>query len=578
MAYSQVTYTGNGVTKQFAVPFPYILQAHVTASVAGVLTAFTWVNSQTILFSAAPADGAAILISRESSRALRLVDFADGQTLTEGDLDQDSLQAFYLAQEAFDNLGSAPTGGDMRRSNNLSDVLNAASARANIGALGVAGGTLTGPLLNYTSSPSAPSELVPKSYVDAAIAAIGGGGGVTTFNGRSGGVSLTSLDVTGALGFTPLSLAGGTLTGPLFLSSAPTDPAHAANKAYVDAMAVTGGVNLAADYAWTGTHTWTGNLRYDKNYKVLTNIRTDNGSLSPLTGEHNSFAGFVTRTAGSAADSIVPFVAHGVSDGTHSGNVWGIATEAYNAATKNGGYGTQLFGGEFSILNLCKTSTAPRHAGLLVVFKNRMDVQDTPVNGVPSAGQAYNKNTSAVYIDTGAGRVGSASNPYTGNASIECGWNKGIYFSPYSLDTAAGVKATAIDLTALDAGAPEGGLFSARVDSGLALPDGMPITLSTNKQGSKIYYDKTTLATVFGYYTAKRFGVQSAGSYPGTIYQYNGTDGAFGDWYIDTAGSQDSIMCVASGSRTQAPSNTSSIANWLNIRVDGIRYALPLYL
>jgi hypothetical protein len=578
MAYSQVTYTGNGVTKQFAVPFPYILKAHVTASVAGVLTSFTWVNTQVIEFSAAPANGAAILISRESSRAVRLVDYADGQTLTEGDLDQDSLQAFYLAQEAFDNLGSAPTGGDMRRSNNLSDVLNAASARANLGVLATSGGTLTGAILNYTSSPSAPSELVPKSYVDAAIASINlSGGGVTTFNGRNGGVTLLSADVTGALAFTPVNKAGDTLTGPLFLAANPTDPAHAANKAYVDAMAVTGGVNLAADYAWTGTHTWTGNLRYDKNYKVLTNIRTDNGALSPLTGEHNSFAGFVTRTAGSAADSIVPFVAHGVSDGTHSGNVWGIATEAYNAATKNGGYGTQLFGGEFSILNLCKTSTAPRHAGLLVVFKNRMDVQDTPVNGVPSAGQAYNKNTCAVYIDTGAGRVGSSSNPYTGNASIECGWNKGIYFSPHSLDTAAGVKAVAIDLTALDAGAPEGNRFRNRVESGLALPDQMAITLATNKQSCRLSYDQSGMFNV-AYYTSNRFGVGMHSGGEGIIWCWNGQDGSFGDWWIDISGSQDAIMRVASGSRTQAPSNGSTIANWLNIRVDGIRYALPLYL
>jgi hypothetical protein len=576
MAYSQVTYTGNGVTKQFAVPFPYILQTHVTASVAGVLTSFTWVNTQLIEFSSAPANGASILLSRESSRALRMVDFADGQTLTEGDLDQDSLQAFYLAQEAFDNLGSAPTGGDMRRSNNLSDVLNTASARANIGALGVAGGTLSGPILNYTSSPTAGSELVPKSYVDSAIAAIGVGGGVTMFNGRSGSVTLTDVDVVGALTYPPVNSEGDTLTGHINQPLAPTDPSHLANKAYVDAMAVTGGVNLAADYAWTGTHTWTGNLRYDKNYKALTNIRTDNSPLSPLTGEHNAFAGFVTRTTGSDADSIVALCGHGISDQLHAGNVWGMATEAYNASTKSGGYQSQLFGAEVSIINMCKTSTATRHAGLLVVFKNRLDTQDTPVNGVPSAGQAYNKNTSAIYIDTGAGRVGSSSNAFSGNASIECGWNKGIYFSPHSLDKAAGVLATAIDLTALDAGAPEGGRFRNRVISGLALPDQMPITLATNKQSCRLYYDQSGVFNI-SYYAADRFmfGLHSGGE--GVLYCSGGV-GNLGDYWVDPAGSTDEIMSCRSANRTTNPANTTTIANWLAILVDGIRYHLPLYL
>jgi hypothetical protein len=46
-------------------------------------------------------------------------------------------------------------------------------------------------------------------------ASSGSGGGVTSFNTRTGAVTLTSGDVTGALGYTPLSLAGGTMTGLL---------------------------------------------------------------------------------------------------------------------------------------------------------------------------------------------------------------------------------------------------------------------------------------------------------------------------------------------------------------------------
>jgi hypothetical protein len=46
-------------------------------------------------------------------------------------------------------------------------------------------------------------------------ASSGSGGGVTSFNTRTGAVTLSSGDVTGALGYTPLSLAGGTMTGTI---------------------------------------------------------------------------------------------------------------------------------------------------------------------------------------------------------------------------------------------------------------------------------------------------------------------------------------------------------------------------
>jgi hypothetical protein len=63
----------------------------------------------------------------------------------------------------------------------------------------------------------------------------------------------------------------------------------------------------------------------------------------------------------------------------------------------------------------------------------------------------------------------------------------------------------------------------------------------------------------------------------GTIYQYDGIAGAFGSWWVDAAGSTDAIMSVRSGSRTFAPSNPGTIANWLAIKVDGAFYHLPIY-
>lgn len=50
--------------------------------------------------------------------------------------------------------------------------------------------------------------------------------------------AMNQSDVTGALGYTPVSTAGSTMTGPLTLSENPTANLHAATKAYVDSRAL----------------------------------------------------------------------------------------------------------------------------------------------------------------------------------------------------------------------------------------------------------------------------------------------------------------------------------------------------
>jgi hypothetical protein len=69
-------------------------------------------------------------------------------------------------------------------------------------------------------------------------------GGVSSFNTRTGAVTLTSGDVTTALTYTPVNKAGDTMTGLLVLSADPTAALGAATKQYVDNMAA--GVNVHA--------------------------------------------------------------------------------------------------------------------------------------------------------------------------------------------------------------------------------------------------------------------------------------------------------------------------------------------
>lgn len=105
-SYSTVaTFTGNGATTVFAIPFAYLSTQDVMAEVNGAVQTFS-VAGAFVTFNAAPANGSTIRIFRRSGTRGKLVDYIDGAVLTERDLDLDSTQAFYMGQEAFDQARS----------------------------------------------------------------------------------------------------------------------------------------------------------------------------------------------------------------------------------------------------------------------------------------------------------------------------------------------------------------------------------------------------------------------------------------------------------------------------------------
>lgn len=87
----------------FNVNFAYLQKSHVKVSVNGTATTdFNWLNDgQLQLVTVAPY-GAIVVLTRETSPAERLVDYQTGSVLSEEILDTDSLQGFFLAQEAND--------------------------------------------------------------------------------------------------------------------------------------------------------------------------------------------------------------------------------------------------------------------------------------------------------------------------------------------------------------------------------------------------------------------------------------------------------------------------------------------
>jgi hypothetical protein len=122
-------YTADGTTQTFAITFPFISRTHVSATVAGVSATFSFNNdNQVTIATPTVTNGDKVIIKRLSSDTTRLVDYVDGSNLTEADLDLDSKQAFYMAQEALDetttvSLDDLDEFSDLAVATNAGDIL-----------------------------------------------------------------------------------------------------------------------------------------------------------------------------------------------------------------------------------------------------------------------------------------------------------------------------------------------------------------------------------------------------------------------------------------------------------------------
>lgn len=135
MANSFVRFTGDGSTTTYSLGFSYRSQADISVTLNGIATtAFTYNAAGTqIIFNTAPANATAIQITRATSQGQKLVDYAEGSVLTEGDLDTDSQQAFFMSQESIDKANDVIgvdasnfqwTAGNLRITN-VADPVNA---------------------------------------------------------------------------------------------------------------------------------------------------------------------------------------------------------------------------------------------------------------------------------------------------------------------------------------------------------------------------------------------------------------------------------------------------------------------
>lgn len=125
MALSYTNYTGDGSTTDFNVVFDYIARAHVLVLLDGVETTdFTWLSDTQIRLDVAPSNAVVVKVKRSTPNDARLVDFSNGSVLNaDTDLDVDSNQLFFIAQEGIDNNTDAVVPDGSIGSDKLQDLI-----------------------------------------------------------------------------------------------------------------------------------------------------------------------------------------------------------------------------------------------------------------------------------------------------------------------------------------------------------------------------------------------------------------------------------------------------------------------
>lgn len=97
--------TTAGGGNEFVVPFPYLLQSHVKLYVNGVEdTGKTWPSDGMVRASVTITAGDIVVVKRETPRAALLTTLPDTGALSSDDMNEQSLQAVYVATEAADGL------------------------------------------------------------------------------------------------------------------------------------------------------------------------------------------------------------------------------------------------------------------------------------------------------------------------------------------------------------------------------------------------------------------------------------------------------------------------------------------
>jgi hypothetical protein len=103
----QLSYTGNGSQRDFAVPPDYIRRAHIIVEVDETpVSSYVFFNDTTIRFDVAPANGAAIVITRRPPNDTPLNDFGGAAIISNTALNENFVQSIQLSSIAEENAAA----------------------------------------------------------------------------------------------------------------------------------------------------------------------------------------------------------------------------------------------------------------------------------------------------------------------------------------------------------------------------------------------------------------------------------------------------------------------------------------
>ena len=129
MATTQNTYTGDGSTTNYSFTFEYIKQADVKVTIASAATtAFTFANATTLSFTAAPANGAAIRIFRDTDITTLNATFFPGSAIKAEDLNNNFTQTHFATQETDNEVLTANTTANTAKTTADTALTNSAAA------------------------------------------------------------------------------------------------------------------------------------------------------------------------------------------------------------------------------------------------------------------------------------------------------------------------------------------------------------------------------------------------------------------------------------------------------------------